>query len=441
MKHVVVFGAGLVARPGIRYLLDHDYKVTVATRTKSKAVDIIADHPNGIAVEFDISKDDLEKSGLIQDCDIAVSLLPYVYHPEIAKACVKYKKMMATASYVSDEMQALDEKAKEAGVLILNECGVDPGTDHMSAMRVIHEVQEKGGKIVSFKSYCGGLPAPEDNDNPLGYKFSWAPRGVLLAGRNPGKYLMDGEIIEIESGELFNTHWPMEIEGIELEAYPNRNSLPYKDLYGIPDTETMFRGTLRYPGWCETIQAMFDIGLLEVEKRTDLKDMTWKELLTQLIGKEKNDIRKQVAKKLDLDPSDEILERFEWLGFFSDNEIPEAPTTLDVVGSQFMKKLGTFKEDEKDMIIMFHEFKAEYPDGKKEYITSTLLDFGIPHGDSSMARTVSLPLAIGVRLMLEGEITGEGILIPIEPDVYNPILDELEELDIIFEEKVETLKE
>ncbi|MBD3189320.1 MAG: saccharopine dehydrogenase [Candidatus Heimdallarchaeota archaeon] len=454
MKKVVVFGAGLVAKPGIQYLLDQGYQVTVATRTVSKAKAIVGDAPNGKAMAFDISKESLEETGLIQDCDLAISLLPYKFHPEIAKACIKYKKHMATTSYVSDEMQALDEEAKKAGIILLNECGVDPGTDHMSAMRVIHHVEENGGKIVSFRSYCGGLPAPEDNDNPMGYKFSWSPKGVLLAGRNPAKYLEYGELVEIRSGELFRHFWPMKVKDMIFEAYPNRNSMPYKELYGIKAAETMFRGTLRYPGWCETIQGMFDLGLLDMDERDDLEGLSWKQLLAKLLTEKlgkileedlsdkmdafTKDIKEKVVLYLRIAEDSEIINRMNWLGFFKDKKIPKENNVLDVISDQFMEKLGTFKPEERDMLIMLHEFIAEYPD-RKEKITSTMLEFGVPNGDSAMARTVSLPVAIAVKMILEGEITGKGIVIPIEPEVYNPILDELEEMDIVFEEKTITL--
>jgi saccharopine dehydrogenase-like NADP-dependent oxidoreductase len=342
---------------------------------------------------------------------------------------------MATTSYVSEAMQALDKEAKDAGITIMNECGVDPGTDHMSAMRIIHDVQSKGGKILSFRSITGGLPAPESNDNPMGYKFSWSPKGVILAGKNPAQYLEDGKIVKIESGDLFNHYWPMTVEGMELEYYPNRNSLQYIDLYGLEGIDTMFRGTFRYPTWCETLQSLFDLGLMDQEVKDDLQNLTWRELIKRILGYDGKEVKMEVARRLDKDPQAECLSRIEWLGLFSDQKLPEGDSYLDVLAKQFLDKLGGFAQDEKDMIIMLHEFIAEYPDNKKEKITSTLLDFGIPGGDSSMARTVSLPVAIAVRMILEGEIADKGVIIPTKPQVYNPILDELEKMDIAFKEE------
>jgi saccharopine dehydrogenase-like NADP-dependent oxidoreductase len=428
MKKVVVFGAGLVSKPGIRYLL------TVASRTVSKAEAIVDNHPNSKAVAFDITKDDLDS--IVKEHDLSISLLPYAFHPQIAKSCIKFKKHMATTSYVSDAMKALDGDAKKAGIMIMNECGVDPGTDHMSAMKIIHEVQGKGGKITSFRSITGGLPAPQSNDNPMGYKFSWSPKGVILAGTNAAQYLEDGKQVDIKSGDLFNHYWPMNVEGMDLEAYPNRDSLQYISLYGLEGIKTMFRGTFRYPGWCETLQSLFDLGLMNKDAQEGLKGLNWKQLMQRILNYSGDDIRKEVAKKLGKSVDAECLERLQWMGLFNDKPLAKGESYLDVLAALFLNKLGEFKAGEQDMIVMLHEFKAEYPDGKKETITSTLLDYGIPHGDSSMSRTVSLPVAIAVRMMLEGEIKGKGIMIPTEPDVYNPILDELETMDIVFKEKV-----
>ncbi|MEA1904752.1 MAG: saccharopine dehydrogenase C-terminal domain-containing protein, partial [Candidatus Hadarchaeota archaeon] len=239
MKRVLVLGAGLVAGPLVRYLLGQEgFTVTVASRTLAKAEKLIGGAKNGSALQLDVNNT-AAVEGLVRDSDLAISLLPYVYHPLIAGLCVKHKRQMVTASYVKDEMRELDEAAQAAGVILLNEIGVDPGIDHMSAMRVIDEIKESGGKLIGFSSWCGGLPAPDSNDNPFGYKFSWSPRGVLLAGKNPARYLREGEVVDIPGEDLFAHHWPVNIEGFgTLEGYPNRDSLPYRDTYGIPDVKS-----------------------------------------------------------------------------------------------------------------------------------------------------------------------------------------------------------
>lgn len=429
-KKVLVLGAGLVARPLVHYLLEKtDSQVICASRTVSKAEELIKGYPRGKAVPLNVTDlPSLEE--LIKDSDVAISLVPYSHHVAIAKICIKHKKQMVTTSYVSDAMKALHGEAEKAGILILNEIGLDPGIDHMSAMRVINKVLKNGGKVTSFRSYCGGLPAPEANDNVMGYKFSWSPLGVLMAGRNAAKYMKDGKVVDIPGPELFSNHWPLEVPGHGMfEAYPNRNSMPYQDLYGLKDVRNMFRGTLRNPGWCAFWYKMAHLGWLSDAPRTDLKGKKWSEILRPMVsgsGKLLEDLCKHWKVKKE---SDEI-KRIEWLGLAGDSIIPEGPKhLLDLLCEHLIKKLE-FKPGERDMIVLFHDFSAEYP-GKKERITSILVDHGIPKGDSAMSRTVSLPAAIAVRNMLEGKFNKiKGVQIPIIPEIYNPVLDELETLKI-----------
>jgi saccharopine dehydrogenase (NADP+, L-glutamate forming) len=358
----------------------------------------------------------------------------------VAGMCIELGKNMATTSYVSPAMKALDEPAKKAGVVILNESGVDPGIDHMSAMRIIHQVEEKGGKVVSFMSYCGGLPAPDANTNPYGYKFSWSPKGVLLAGRNDGRYRKDGKEIFVPGSELFSHFWHIDITGIgELEAYPNRDSLGYIELYGLQGIPTMYRGTLRYKGWCDTLKAIADLGYLDTTEK-DWAGKTFLDLGWQLIGKERSkDLRAVFANKLNIPSDSFILDNFEWLGLFSDDPLAvQKGGAIDILAAHMEKKMP-YEPGERDMIILYHHFIAEYSGRKKEEITSTLIDYGIPHGDSSMSRTVSLPAAVGSRLILEGDFTMPGVWVPVIPELYNPMLDELETLGIKCKEASKAL--
>jgi saccharopine dehydrogenase (NADP+, L-glutamate forming)/spermidine synthase len=317
---------------------------------------------------------------------------------------------------------------------------LDPGIDHMEAMRIIHEVEEKGGEILSFTSYCGGLPAPEANTNPFGYKFSWSPTGVLLAGKNSAQYLKDGQQIFIPPQDLFDNYLMINIEGLgEFEGYPNRDSLPYIELYGIKSTKTMFRGTLRNKGWCSTLKKIADLGLLEEEGK-DWTGLTYKDFLKKLMNDPvEEDIKKALSAHLNIEESSDIIQRFEWLGLLSDEPLPlEKGSPLNILGAKMLEKLQ-YEEGERDMIMLQHQFIASYPGDKKEKITSTLIDFGIPHGDTSMGRTVGLPAAISTKLILEGKIEKTGVHIPVTPEIYIPILQELKELDIAFKEKKEEM--
>jgi saccharopine dehydrogenase-like NADP-dependent oxidoreductase len=381
---------------------------------------------------------------LVREHDLSISLLPAPQHPTVAELCLRHRKHMVTTSYISPKMKSFDGPARDAGVMLLNEIGVDPGIDHMSAMRIIHDVERRGGKVVSFKSYCGGLPAPEANDNPWGYKFSWSPRGVCTAGKNAAKYRENGKQVDIPGPDLFTCHHPVPVSGVKefntLEGYPNRDSLSYIDVYGLKDIETMFRGTLRYPGWYACLKKVVDFGLLDETPVTYPAGMTFAQWTAGFAKAQPGpDLRAQVARHLKLEPSSNVLDRWAWLGLFSNDPLPVTgkPTTaLDILASR-MEACMAYKPDERDMIVLIHRFVARFPGGKEERISSTLIDFGIPGGDSSMARTVSLPAAIGTKLILTGQIKDTGVHAPVKASIYNPVLDELEALQIKCVEKTE----
>jgi saccharopine dehydrogenase (NADP+, L-glutamate forming) len=441
MKNILVLGAGLVAGPLVRYLMDQpDFRVKVASRTFSKAESLIGGHPQGEAQQLNV-RNEAALEELIRQADLAVSLLPYVYHPKVARLCVKYGKNMVTTSYVKDAMRALDGVAKGAGVILLNEIGVDPGIDHMTAMRVIHRVQKSGGKVTSFSSYCGGLPAPEANTNPFGYKFSWSPKGVLLAGKNPARFLKDGQVINIPGEELFDHYWivPVEVEGkvIDFEGYPNRDSLPYMRTYGITSARTMFRGTLRNVDWCATLKKIAELGLLDEVERDDIAGLTFSQFMAKLINST-GDLRHDLAAYLKIDPDSQVMSNLEWLGLLSDDPLPlRKGAPIDILTARMLEKMQ-YAPGERDMLILQHEFIAEYPN-RTEKITSTMIDFGIPYGDTSMSRTVGLPAAIGARLILEDAISLTGVQTPVVPEIYEPVLKELERLGIAFTEEKEVL--
>jgi len=432
-KKILILGAGLVTRPAVEYLSKAGFAVTVASRTVAKAQTLVEGIGGGRALSFNVADDKLLDE-LVADTDLAMSLLPATYHVNVARACLAHRKPLVTASYVSAEMKALDAQATEAGVLLLNELGLDPGIDHMSAMRVNHRVEAAGGNVVSFKSYCGGLPAADANTNPWGYKFSWSPRGVVVAGTNSARYLQDDKEVNVPGPELFANHWYVEVPGAgTFEAYPNRDSLSYIGLYGLDHVHTMLRGTLRYKGWCDAWKALVDLGVLSLDKRDDLAGKTYRSLLASLVPNGTiESLEQDLVRHLGLDPQGDVLERWTWLGLLSDEQVPDEPTLLDVLSHRLQEKLQ-YAPGERDLIVLHHQFVADYGD-RKQTITSTMVDEGIPNGHSAMARTVTLPAAVGAKLILEGKLPLTGVKIPVEPAIYEPILAELEEMGISCQE-------
>jgi saccharopine dehydrogenase-like NADP-dependent oxidoreductase len=429
MQKVLILGAGMVVKPIVTYLLEKGYQVTVATRTKSKADVMIGDHPNGTSLAWTV-EDEATLDRLVAEHDLSVSLLPFAYHVMVAKLCIKHKKNMVTTSYVQPEMKALDAEAKAAGIIILNELGLDPGIDHMSAMRIIDHVHEKGGKIEEFYSFCGALVAPEVEKNPFNYKFSWAPKGVVMASNNDGNYLRRVEEKYIPSEDLFKNPIKVDIDTVgTLEVYPNRDSLPYVQLYGIPETKTMFRGTFRYDKWCEVLDGMKSLNLLSYDK-INMEGMTYAEFLAKVAGlPDINNLKNAIAEKVGGDESGYLCDALEWLGFFSDEAVERTEDSPFEVTSDVMISKMMIAPEERDMVVLQHTFVADFGE-HKEVIRSTMVDYGTQQTDTSISRTVALPAACGVDMILQGKISATGVYIPVIPEIYNPILDQLETMDI-----------
>jgi saccharopine dehydrogenase-like NADP-dependent oxidoreductase len=429
---ILILGAGLVSQPLIDYLSEKtDHYMIVADINLKHAEEAVKDTDQGVAELLDVA-DEPALVGLIENSDLVVSLLPYTLHGLVARHCLNIGRSMLNASYVSDEMRAIDEEAKEKGLLFLCEMGLDPGIDHMSAMQIIDNVKSRGGTVTEFVSVCGGLPAPDSNDNPFGYKFSWSPKGVLLAGKNSARYISNGRQEVISSDDLFHSTTTMHIEELEFEAYPNRDSISYENIYGLEDIDLLMRGTLRYAGWHNYILGLRSLNLL-VEEPIDENVSSYAALLAHLNELSQDNIRQAVADKLSLHPTDQVIEAFNWLGLFSSTtQNFKGKTVLEAMADIMSRKMA-FSEGERDMVALQHQFKASFSD-HEEQITSTLIDYGQPDGYSSMARTVSLPLAIAVRLILEGKITLTGVQIPVHPTIYRPVLEELEACGIAFKE-------
>jgi saccharopine dehydrogenase-like NADP-dependent oxidoreductase len=301
-------------------------------------------------------------------------------------------------------------------------------------MQIIHGVQRAGGKITSFRSYCGGLPAPQHDNNPWGYKFSWSPRGVVLAGRNSARYLEDGKVVEIPSLDLFATVRYLRVAGVGvLEAYPNRDSMGYVELYGLQSAKTLYRGTLRFPGHCNTWVTISRAGLLDLDERVGMKDKTYAEVIAAMANALPGQAKEAFARKVGLHVHSDAIRRLEWLGLFSDEKIGvDQISLLDILSNRLESKL-VYGKGELDMLVLCHEFVAE-TGGKQELIESQMVDFGIPNGDSSMARTVSLPAAIATEMICKGKLDLKGVRIPVDPVIYEPVLGRLAEMNIVCKE-------
>ncbi|KAM0251908.1 hypothetical protein ACHAQJ_007970 [Trichoderma viride] len=432
-QSVLMLGAGFVTRPTLDILAEAGIPVTVACRTIQTAQNLSA----GVKLATPISLDVTDAKALdaeVAKHDLVISLIPYTFHATVIESAIRNKKNVVTTSYVSPAMMELDQKCKDAGITVMNEIGLDPGIDHLYAVKTIDEVHQSGGKILSFLSYCGGLTAPEDSDNPLGYKFSWSSRGVLLALRNAAKIYQGGKIIDIASKDLMATAKPYFImPGYAFVAYPNRDSTPYKERYNIPEAETIIRGTLRYQGFPQFIKVLVQTGFLEETPIEALKaPITWKEATKAILGidsSEPKDLEAAIVSRAEFDSAEDrarILSGLRWIGIFSDEKITPRGNSLDTLCAVLEQKMQ-FEEGERDMVMLQHKFEIEHKDGSRETRTSTLVDYGNPKGYSSMAKLVGTPAAVAVKQILNGTLSEKGVLAPMTAKINNPIMKELKE--------------
>lgn len=432
-RKVLLLGSGFVTKPTVELLAKAGVQVTVACRTLESAKNLCAGIPNTNPVSLDVNDSQALDAELSKN-DLAVSLIPYIHHATVIKSAIRTKKDVVTTSYVSPAMMELDEEAKKAGITVMNEIGLDPGIDHLYAVKTISEVHAAGGKITSFLSYCGGLPAPESSDNPLGYKFSWSSRGVLLALRNAAKYYKDGKIESVSGPQLMGTAQPYYIyPGYAFVAYPNRDSTTYKERYNIPEAETIIRGTLRYQGFPQMIRSLVDIGFLEDTEQDYLKTpISWKQATQKILGASSDseqDLTWAIASKTkfaDTEEKNRIINGLRWIGIFSDEKITPRGNPLDTLCATLEEKMQ-YGPGERDMVMLQHKFGIEHKDGSKETRTSTLVDYGDPNGYSSMARLVGVPCAVAVKLVLDGTISEKGILAPMSMELCAPLIKSLKE--------------
>ncbi len=446
MKRILVLGAGHSAPFLIRYLLDQaaerDWFVTVGDRDLAAAQKAVGNHPAGAAIAFDIN-DAAMRATQFSAADIVVNFLSPVFQHLVALECINYGKPMVTASYTLNKVRALDTDAHRRGILILNEMGLDPGIDHMSAVDLIERIHKDGGIIRSFRSYGSGLPAPEVNSNPLRYCITWNPRNIVRAGEVGAQYMEEGRIKVLSHHHVFGRTWMVDVEGVgTLEAYPNRDSLVYRSIFGLEQVHTMIRGTLRYPGWSETWNQIVQLGLPnDTMHIPDLPQRTYRELVQMFLPFHVVNARleQRVADFLSISPTGKIMENLKWLGLFSDEIIGgKVSTAADVMTDLLIKKLA-LPPEARDMVILQHEIEVEYPSrkGAREQVVSTMIEYGEPGGFTAISRTVGLPAAIATKLILLGKIPLTGCHIPTHPAIYKPVLEELRKEGIRFRERVE----
>lgn len=431
-RNVLLLGSGFVAKPTVDILSQTPgINVTVGCRTLEKAQQLAGKVAKAISVDV---TDEAALDAEVAKVDLVISLIPYIYHVNVVKAAIKNKKNVVTTSYINPQLKELESQIEAAGITVMNEIGLDPGIDHLYAVKTIEEVHAVGGKIKLFLSYCGGLPAPESSGNPLGYKFSWSSRGVLLALRNAAKYWQDGKVVDVKSEDLMATAKPYFIyPGFAFVCYPNRDSTTYKQLYNIPEAETVIRGTLRYQGFPEFIKVFVDLGFLKDSPNDAFASASsWKDAFAKLIGASSSSEEDLVAKITKLatfkseDEKTRIISGLKWLGLFSDKQITPKGNALDTLCAT-LEELMQYEEGERDMVCLQHKFGIEWADGTTETRTSTLVDYGDVNGYSSMAKLVGVPCAVAVQQIFDGTLNKVGLLAPMSSDINDPIMKTLKE--------------
>ena len=442
MRKILVIGSGKSSSYLIKYFLDkaesENLHITIGDINTNNAKALIGNSTRANTITLDVF-DEESRSKAIKNADIVVSMLPARFHIEVAKDCVKYGKNMVTASYVSKEMEALDKDAKTKGLIFMNEIGVDPGIDHMSAMQVIDRIRDKGGKIILFESFTGGLVAPESDNNLWNYKFTWNPRNVVVAGQGgAAKFLQEGTYKYIPYNRLFRRTEFLEIDDYgRFEAYANRDSLKYQSAYGLNNAKTLYRGTMRRVGFSRAWNIFVQLGMTDDSyTMDDSENMSYRDFVNAFLPYSPTDsVELKFRHCLKIDQDDIIWDKLEELNIFSATKMVALKKATP---AQILRKIlmdtWTLDQDDKDMIVMYHKFGYEL-DGKKYQIDSTMVTIGENQTYTAMAKTVGLPVAIATLDILNGKITTPGVQIPIRKEVYDPILKELKEYGIYFNEK------
>jgi saccharopine dehydrogenase-like NADP-dependent oxidoreductase len=442
MRTILIIGAGRSASSLIKYLLDksvsEELHLVIGDLSLALAQKKTNNHPNATAIGLDIF-DENQRRNAIQKADIVVSMLPAHLHIEVARDCIIYKKNLVTASYISDAMQELDLAAKANNLIFMNEIGLDPGVDHMSAMKVIDNIREQGGKMLLFESFCGGLVAPESDTNLWNYKFTWAPRNVVLAGQGgTAKFIQEGTYKYIPYVNLFRRTEFLEVEGYgKFEAYSNRDSLKYKSVYGLDNVLTLYRGTIRRVGFSKAWNMFVQLGMTDDSYVMDnSENMSYRQFVNSFLPYHPTDsveIKMRLILKIDQDDImwDKLLE----LNLFSHHKkVGLKNATPAQILEKILSDSWTLQPNDKDMIVMYHKFGYTL-NGEEKQIDSKMVCIGEDQMYTAMAKTVGLPVAMAALLILNGKITTPGVQLPIRKEVYTPILKELEEYGVVFKEQ------
>ncbi len=441
MRNILIIGAGKSSSSLIKYLLDksneEDIFITIGDVDIKAATLLINKHPNSKAVVLDVFNDK-QRREFVFDADIVVSMLPARYHIEVAKDCLEFGKNMVTASYISDEMLSLDTRVKAKGLVFMNEIGVDPGIDHMSAMQVIDRIREEGGKMLLFESFTGGLVAPESDTNLWNYKFTWNPRNVVIAGQGgAAEFIQEGKYKYIPYHRLFRRTEFLNVEGYgRFEAYANRNSLKYREVYGLEDVLTIYRGTIRRVGFSKAWNMFVQLGMTDDSYRLqDTETMSYRDFVNLFLPYSPTDsVELKLRHNLNIDQDDVMWDKLVELDIFNSNKkIGLKNATPAECLQRILMDKWTLEPQDKDMIVMYHKFGYEI-NGQRKQIDSNMVIKGDDQVFTAMAKTVGLPVAIATLKILNGEITNPGVQLPIAKEVYTPILKELEEFGIVFNE-------
>ena len=440
MNQILVLGAGRSSSSLISYLLEKanlfDGHITIGDFSLMVARDKLGKASCGSAIQFDIQNTEASREAIAK-ADVVISMMPANLHPLVAKICVTEKKHLFTASYVSDEMKSFDLEAKAKGLLFLNECGLDPGIDHMSAMQVIDKIREQGGELTSFESFTGGLIAPEtDPENPWRYKFTWNPRNVVMAGQGTAKFLQDGEYKYISYQQLFQRNTKITVPDFgEYEGYANRDSLKYLETYGLHNIKTMLRGTLRNEGYCSAWNILVQLGCCDDTFMMEgVNRMCHLDFIQSFLQDKVVPVTEKLCSLFRISPEGDELKRLKWSGLLSDEKIGLDKGTPAQVLEHILNKKWKLNTGDRDFIVMWHRFKYVLS-GKQKEVQAYLTATGDDEINTAMAKTVGLPLAIAARLLLEGKIKSKGVIIPVMKEMYDPILSELKRLGIELKEQ------